>query len=68
MNQGKTDIEIAINESYWSEKTSGVKYGNLAHTSDLAGFVKAHTTNWYSWCSVQTADFYHIEWNISHNC
>ena len=29
MNQGKTDIEIAINESYWSEMTSGVKYGNL---------------------------------------
>ena len=45
MNQGKTDIEVAINESYWSEKTSRVKYGNLAHTSNLAGFVKPHNTH-----------------------
>ena len=45
MNQGKTDIEIAINESYWSEKTSGVKDGNLAHTSNLASFVKLHNTH-----------------------
>ena len=45
MNQGKTDIEIAINESYWSEMTSGVKDGNLAHTSNLASFVKLHNTH-----------------------
>ena len=67
MSQGKTDKEITINESYWSEKTSGVKFGNLTHTSNLAGFVKPYTTNWYSWCAVQTADFYHIKWNTSHN-
>ena len=40
MNNGKTNMEIAINESYGSEKTSSVKNGNLAHTSNLAGFVK----------------------------
>ena len=45
MNQGKTDIEITINESYWSEMTSGVKYGNLVHTSNLVGFVKPHNTH-----------------------